>query len=183
MAEDRMSARYSRPAGNDDAMRPLIISLALLLLAAPRAGADGPGGGVPEAWLGRWVLNLSRSTYASSEAPYKRATYRIERTADGFRVLYDMVHPRGGTTHLEWTGRMDGRDYALQGVDQAITYAYTPSGADAGDVVVKVDGRVAARSRITVSPDGRAMATRTTAAGPDGRPAISTTVYEKQALD
>ena len=159
-------------------MRPLIICLALLLLAGP-SGAAGAEGGVPDAWLGRWALNPSRSTYATGEAPYKRATYTIERVGDGFRVIYDMVHPRGGTTHLEWTGRMDGRDYPLQGVDQVITYAYTPSGRDACDVVVKVDGRVAARSRITVSPDGRAMFTRTTTAGPGG-PSVSTTVYEKR---
>jgi len=147
-------------------MRTLIISLALVLITAPGAAAQ-----VPEAWLGTWALNVARSTYTPGPPPYKRATYRIERLGDGFRVIYDMVHPRGGTTHLEWTGRMDGRDYALQGVDQAITYAYVPVADDACDVVVRIDGRVVARSRVTVSADGRAMITQT---------AGSTTVYEKQ---
>jgi hypothetical protein len=147
-------------------MRPLIISLALVALAGPPAGAQ-----VPDAWLGSWALNVGRSTYAPGPAPYKRATYRIERLGDGFRVIYDMVHPRGGTTHLEWSGRMDGRDYALQGVDQAITYAYVPVADGACDVVVKIDGRLAAQSRVTLSADGRTMITQTTG---------STTVYEKQ---
>ena len=158
-------------------MRPLIISLALAGLAAVRPALAGPGAMVPEAWLGTWTLNVPRSTYAASP-PYKRATYEIERSADGFRVVYDMVHPRGGTTHLEWTGRMDGRDYPLQGVDQAITYAYTATGADAADIVVKIDGRVAARSHVTLSDGGRSMITATTAGA--GGPAISTTVYEKR---
>ena len=105
-------------------MRPFIVSLGLALLTA-RGVAAGLDAGVPDTWLGSWALNIARSTYATGSAPYKRATYRIERAGDGFRVMYDMVHPRGGTTHLEWTGRADGRDYALQGVDQAITYAYT----------------------------------------------------------
>jgi hypothetical protein len=160
-------------------MRPLIISLAFALLAARGAAADQDGG-VPDSWLGAWRLNAARSDYGSAPAPYKRAGYRIERTGDGFRVIYDMVHPRGGTTHLEWTGRMDGRDYALQGLDQVITYAYTLAGAGACDVVVKIDGRVAARSRVTVSPDGRTMTTRTMTAGPGGQSAVSTTVYERQ---
>jgi len=153
-------------AGDGNPMRPLIISLALVLLTAPRADAQ-----VPEAWLGSWALNVAKSTYVPGPAPYKRATYRIERLGDGFRVIYDMVHPRGGTTHLEWIGRMDGRDYPLQGVDQAITYAYVPIAGGACDVVVRIDGRVAARSRVTLSADGRTMITQT---------AGSTTVYERQ---
>ena len=151
-------------------MRPLIISLVLAGLAvAPRA-ATGQDGDVPETWLGTWVLDVPRSTYAAAP-PYKRAVYRIERMAGGFRVVYDMVHPRGGTTHLEWTGRMDGRDYPLQGVDQAITYAYTSTGGDSCDIVVKIDGRVAARSHVTVSENGRTMSTQTGG---------TTTVYERQ---
>jgi hypothetical protein len=152
-------------------VRPIIISLAFVLVAARAAAED-----VPDAWLGHWRLNVSRSTYAA-EPPYRRATYRIARTAGGFTVVYDMVHPRGGTTHLEWTGRMDGRDYRVQGVDEAMTYAYTPAGPGAADVVVKIDGRVAARSRISVSADGRTMTTRTTVTG---APIAVTTVYEKQ---
>ena len=152
-------------------MRPLIISLPFVVLVAAQAAAAGPDA-VPESWLGSWALNVARSTYASGDAPYKRATYRIERAGERFRVIYDMVHPRGGTTHLEWTGRIDGRDYPLQGVDQAITYAYAPAGPDAWDIVVKIDGRVAARSRVTLSSDGRTM---TTATGGNA------TVYERRA--
>ena len=137
-----------------------------MLHAAARASA-----GVPATWFGLWTLNVERSTYVPGPAPYKRAAYRIEPFDNGFRVIYDMVHPRGGTTHLEWTGRMDGRDYALQGVDQAMTYAYAATGPNAWEIVVKIDGRVAARSRVTLSADGRTMTTATGA---------NTTVYEKQ---
>jgi hypothetical protein len=157
-----------------------MISLPLVLLAATGVAAAGSSG-VPEAWLGTWALNVSRSTYPSGAAPYKRAVYRIERAGDGFRVVYDMVHPRGGTTHLEWTGQMDGRDYPLQGVDQAITYAYTPADGDSGEIVVKIDGRVAARSRVSMSDGGRTMTTRTTTGGPNGASSVSTTVYEKRS--
>jgi hypothetical protein len=158
-------------------MRPLIICLALAGLTATFTPVAAQAVAVPEAWLGTWVLDVSRSTYATT-APYRRAAYRIDRAADGFRVVYDMVHPRGGTTHLEWTGRMDGRDYPLQGVDQAITYAYTSAGGDACDIVVKIDGRVAARSRVSLSDGGRTMITATTAGA--GGPAVSATVYRKQ---
>jgi hypothetical protein len=159
-------------------MRTLIISLALAALTASGAGAAAQEAAVPAEWLGTWTLNVGRSDYGSAPAPYKRATYRIELAGEGFRVVYDMVHPRGGTTHLEWTGRMDGVDYPLQGVDQVITYAYSAVG-DGSEIVVKIDGRVAARSRVTVSADGRTMTTRTTSTGAGGRPVVTTTVYEK----
>ena len=156
-------------------MRSYLFILILAGLGVVPRAADGQDATVPETWLGTWVLNVPASTYAATP-PYKRAVYRIERAGDGFRVVYDMVHPRGGTTHLEWTGRIDGRDYPLQGVDQSITYAYTPTGSDSCDIVVKIDGRVAARSHVTMSDNGRAMTTTTTAGGA----AISTTVYERQ---
>src|SRR3954462_9842280 len=158
-------------------MRRLTISLVLAGLAGMPRAATGQDVTVPQTWLGTWVLDVPRSTYAGAP-PYKRAAYRIAAVAAGFRVVYDMVHPRGGTTHLEWTGRMDGRDYPLQGVDQAITYAYTSAGGDSGDIVVKIDGRVAARSYVAVSDDGRTMTPSTLAAA--GGPPISTTVYEKR---
>ena len=159
-------------------MRALIISLAFAVLTAGGADLAAEEAAVPAGWLGTWTLNVGRSDYGSTPAPYKRAIYRIEPAGDGIRVVYDMVHPRGGTTHLEWTGGVDGRDYPLQGVDQAITYAYTALGDGAHEIVVKVDGRVAARSRVSLSPDRRTMTTRTTTAG--RQPAVTTTVYEKQ---
>lgn len=161
-------------------MRTLIISVTFAVLTAAGPTAAAGDAAVPAAWLGTWALNVDRSDYGSAPAPYKRATYRIELAGDGFRVVYDMVHPRGGTTHLEWTGRVDGRDYALQGVDQPITYAYSIRDDGAHEIVVKIDGRVAARSRVSVSPDGRTMTTRTTTAGPGRQSTVSTTVYEKQ---
>src|SRR4030095_13864890 len=61
----------------DDGMRALIISLLLAGLVAATGAAAGRD--VPESWLGSWALDVARSTYASGDAPYKRATYRIER--------------------------------------------------------------------------------------------------------
>ena len=108
-----------------------------------------------------------------------RASYRIEPHRDGIRVVYEMVRPRGGVTHLEWTGRFDGQDYAVQGVEESVTYGYRQVDARTYDVVTKVDGRVAASSRAVLSADGRSITTTTT--GRDGRDAEVTTVtvYEK----
>jgi hypothetical protein len=148
----------------------------VLAAAAPPAGAAD----VPESWFGTWKLNIARSTYDPGPPPYKRATYRIEPHGDGLKVTYDMVHPRGGVTHLEWMGRLDGRPYPVQGIDQFVTYAYTALDDGSYEVVVTIDDRVAAKTRVTLSPDGRTMTTTIVGTGARGQKVTTATVYEKQ---
>ena len=131
-------------------------------------------------WLGSWRLNLDRSTYRPGPAPYRRATYRIEPHDGGVRVVYDMVRPRGGVTHLEWTGQFDGRDYPVQGVEEFVTYAYRRIDDRTYDVVTKVDGRTAATSRAVLAPDGRSITTTTAGRDSRGVDVTTVTVYEKE---
>lgn len=149
--------------------------LAAIALTATLDAQPAP----PAAWFGTWHLNVAKSTYDPGPPPYKRASYRIEPWEDGLKVTYDMVHPRGGVTHLEWTGKLDGRDYPLQGIEEFMTYAYTPAGDGTYEVTVKVDGRAVARSTITVSPDGKTMTTTTAGRNSSGGAVTTTTVYEK----
>ncbi len=117
---------------------------------------------VHPAWLGEWRLDLARSTYDPGPAPYQRASYRIEPWRDGLRVVNDMVRVRGGVVHLEWTGRFDGEDYPVQGVEDFVTYAYRRVGDRAYDIVIKLDGRPTAVSRAVLAPDGSSITTTTT---------------------
>ncbi len=135
----------------------------------------------PSTWFGSWSLNIGRSTYDPGPPPYKRATYTIEPSgSDGMKVTYDMVHPRGGVTHLEWQGRIDGKDYPLQGIDAFVTYAYNQVSAGVYETIVKMGGRVAAKSTVSVSPDGRTMTTTTKGVDSSGKAVTTITVYERQ---
>jgi hypothetical protein len=134
---------------------------------------------VPPAWFGTWHLDVAKSTYDPGPPPYRRATYTIEPSGDGLKVTYDMVHPRGGWTHLEWTGRLDGRDYPVQGIDEVLTYAYRPAGDGRFEVAVKIDGRLTALSRIETTPDGRTMITTTRGKGARGQDVVTRTVYQR----
>ena len=154
---------------------PRIVATAFLALTLSRPGAAQ----APEAWLGTWTLNVAKSVYNPGPPPYKRATYTIERWQDGVKVTYDLVHPRGGVTHLEWSGRFDGKDYAVQGLDQYVTYAYRPIGDGVYEVVVKIDDRITGLSTISLSPDGKTMTTTTRGKGARGQDVSTTTVYEK----
>lgn len=159
----------------------LLALLSLVLsLASPPAQMPSPAP-VPDAWFGTWALNLSRSDYGDRVAPYTRATYTIEPWGEGLKVTYEMVYPRGGWTRLEWSGRIDGRDYQVQGLDDVVTYAYRSQPDGSCEVIVKFDGRETARSHITLSPDGKTMTTKTVGRGARGQPVRTTTVYERMA--
>src|SRR5436190_18220200 len=71
----------------------------------------------PRNLFGTWTLNVARSTYSPGPPPYKRATRRIEPAGDGIKIIDEQVRTRGGIVHLEWAGKLDGLDYAVQGVE------------------------------------------------------------------
>jgi hypothetical protein len=130
--------------------------------------------------IGAWQVNLSRSTLAPGSPPYKRSTCRIEPQDDGVRVIYDMVGIRGGVIHLEWTGKLDGKDYPVQGMDEVITNAYTRVDDHIYDIVVKVDGNRASTARTVIAKDRKSMTTTTTSRNPQGQTVTTTVVYERK---
>lgn len=135
--------------------------------------------GQGSAWYGTWRLDVERSEYRPGPAPYRRGTLVIEPWNGGVRMIYDLIGVRGGVTHLEWTGRFDGRDYPVQGADEYITYAYLPVDDRTVRAAVKVDGRVVATATVVLSADGRTMTTQTRGTDYRGRPLLTTTVYTR----
>jgi hypothetical protein len=150
--------------------RSILCAAAITACLAHTASAQ-----VPALWFGTWTLNVAKSTY-SSQPPYKRATRRIQPSNDGgITIVDDLVRPRGGILHLEWTGKLDGVDYPVQGVEIVLSNAYRAIDGRTWDVTQKVDGEVVARVRLTLSSDGRTIASVSTS-----RTDKATTVYERQ---
>jgi hypothetical protein len=152
-----------------------VAALILSTLVLPRIAA----GQTPPAWLGTWTLNVEKSVYNPGPPPYKRGSFTVTPYGDQVRITYDLVRPRGGVTHLEWTGSFDGRDYPVHGVEALVTNAYRRVDDRAFDVVVKLDGLVTATSRVTLSSDGRTMTTVTAGTNAQGQEVTTRTVYEK----
>lgn len=130
--------------------------------------------------FGTWKLNLAQSKYDAGAPPYKRSTCRIETLSDGIRIVYDMVGIRGGITHLEWDGKLDGQDYPIQGIDEVLTNAYTQIDDRNYDIVIKADGKRAAFAHISISPDGKSLTTITTSRNGEGKEVRSTVIYDRQ---
>ena len=126
-----------------------------------------------EAWFGRWTLDLK-----GAKAPtYKRVVTRIEPWEDGLRVTYEMVGVRGGVTHMEWTGKFDGKDYPMQGVDYAMTNAYRRIDSKSYEIIIKIDGNPSATAHVTVSADGRTLTVATAERTSTGQSKTTTTTY------
>jgi hypothetical protein len=112
------------------------------------------------AWFGTWQqIPPERKWF--DPWPYQQVTLRIEPSADGMRVVYDMVRRRGGIQHMEWSGRFDGKDYAVQGVDYVLTNAYRRLSDRSYEIVVRVDGSQAATATALISADGQTMTVNT----------------------
>jgi hypothetical protein len=150
------------------AVRLFTIPLLLSILLLAQAG---------DPWLGTWRLNLEKSAVTNSV--YKRVTMRIEPRGEGLSVVYDMVGTRGGVTHVEWNGKLDGRDYPVQGVDYFATNAYTRVDNNAYNIATKRDGQLANTIKVTVSADGKTLTAVTTGRTAQGQESSTTTVYDK----
>ena len=133
-----------------------------------------------EPWFGTWRLNPEKSSNREEPSPYKRQTCRIEPWEDGLKVTYEMVGTRGGVTHTEWTGKFDGKDYPMQGVDTVLTNAYRRIDDRSYEIVIKVDGAVVATAKIVVSADDKTMNVATEQKDSIGTRARTATVYERQ---
>ena len=152
---------------------------AVLLIAFLSCVPDAHAQSAPESWVGRWVLNVEKSVYNPGPGPYRRGAMTVEMIGGQVRFAYDLVLQRGGVQHMEWTGRFDGEDYMVQGVDDFVTYAYQPVSEREYQVITKVDGRMVAMSTVTVSPDGRTLTTTTGGRNARGDEITNITVYEK----
>jgi predicted metalloprotease len=91
-----------------------------------------------------------------------------------------MVRLRGGITHMEWSGRFDGREYPVQGVDYVLTNAYRQLSDRSYEIVVRVDGRKVAVATAVVSPDGRRLRVDTVEQDARGQTVTSAAEYGKR---
>ena len=130
-------------------------------------------------WFGSWQQVPPDSPWFNPW-PYRKVTLRIEPWNDGLRVVYDMVRRRGGITHMEWSGRFDGREYPVQGVDYVLTNAYRQLSDRSYEIVVRVDGREVAVATAVVSPDGQRLRVDTVERDARGQAVKSTAEYVRR---
>ncbi len=116
------------------------------------------------AWAGVWTLSAVMAGSPNSTAPrlYTRGERHITTSDSTVTIADDLVRIRGGVVHLEWTGKLDGRDYPVEGVEIYLTSAYREIDDHTLALTQKLDGRVVVHATLVLSPDGKTITTTTT---------------------
>jgi hypothetical protein len=86
--------------------RTILFALLLCFAGAAVCFADAPQ-------MGTWKLNEAKSKIAAGSP--KNTTVVYEAAGDSVKVTVDGTDGDGKPSHNEWTGKFDGKDYAVTG--------------------------------------------------------------------
>ena len=92
-------------------------------------------------------------------ANVKNDTVVYAAEGDNVKITVDGTDADGKPAHNEWTGKFDGLDYPVQGIEDVVTNAYRRVDDRSYDVIQKVDGVISLTARMSVSPDGKRLTT------------------------
>src|SRR5438045_9163530 len=128
-------------------IRTIGLTLALCFFAGAACfAADDPN-------MGSWKLNESKSKLIPGEG--KNTTVVYEATGDQVKVTIDGTDKDGKPTHNEWTGKFDGKDYAVTGEPKSDMRSYKKIDWNTLKFTVNKDGKTTATGRIVVAADGQ----------------------------
>jgi hypothetical protein len=125
--------------------------------------------------MGTWKLNEAKSKFAAG-AP-KNTTVVYEAAGDDVKVIVDGVDGAGNPSHNEWTGKFDGKYYAVTGDPTSDERSYRKINNHTLALTGKKDGKVSLTGRIVVSANGRVRTVTTRATGSK---VSNRAVYDKQ---
>ena len=147
------------------------LALALCVFGAALCFADDPQ-------MGTWNLNEAKSKFASGVP--KNHTVVYETVGDDVKVTVDGTDKDGKSTHNEWTGKFDGKDYPVTGDPTSDMRSYKKVGDRVLKMTIKKDGKVTVSGRIVVSADGKSRIVSTSEPGAKGKGPRNRTVYDKK---
>jgi hypothetical protein len=147
------------------------LTLALCFVAAALSFADDPQ-------MGTWKLNETKSTFAPRAT--KNHTVLYEAAGDNVKITVDGTDKEGKSTHNEWTGKFDGKEYPVTGDPTSDMRSYKKVDDRTLTMTVKKDGTVTATGRIVVSADGKSRTVTTRGTDAEGKKVKNAVVYDKQ---
>jgi len=128
--------------------------------------------------MGSWKLNESKSKIPAGAT--KNNTVVYEAAGDSVKVSVDGVDGQGKAFHSEWTGKFDGKDYAVTGDPSGDTRAYKQVSDHKLELTNKKGGKVTSTGTGVVSPDGKTRTLTVDATDPAGKKIHYTAVFDKQ---
>jgi hypothetical protein len=128
--------------------------------------------------MGTWKLNETKSKLTPGTG--KNSTVVYEAAGDEVKVIIDGTDADGKPTHNEWTGKLDGKDYAVTGDAKSDMRAYKKISERILAFTVKKDGKTTATGRIVVAADGKSRMVTAHGADERGKKSTEKAAYDKQ---
>ncbi len=119
--------------------------------------------------LGTWKLNESKSTFGDGAG--KSTLVVWEKVGDQQKCTVDGTDADGKKTHSEWTGKMDGKFYAITGEPQADQRSIA--------MVTQKDGKTVGDGTIVVAADRKSRTVTSTMTNAKGVKVTSKLAYNK----
>jgi len=152
-------------------VRTVCLAAAFCLVLAGTSLAD-------DANVGTWKLNEGKSKIAAGAPKNTSVVYTAE--GDSYKCVVDGVDGSGKPTHNEWTGKFDGKDYAVVGDPTSDTRGIQKMDARHYKLWTKKDGKTGTTGTITFSADGKTRTLKTQSTDATGKKMTSTAIYDKQ---
>ena len=150
--------------------KTLLVTLALCL-------ATGTVCFAANAQMGTWRLNVKKSKLGNGKARNNTVVYSsmVFQT----KVTIDGTDEKGKPTHNEWTGRFDGKDYAVTGDPTSDMRSYRKIDDRTMEFTAKKGGKVTITGRAVVAPDGKSRTVHATGTDSKGKKFHNVAVFDK----
>lgn len=130
-------------------------------------------------FTGSWKLNEAKSKIAPGTPKNTMVVYK-DAMMGKTKIIADGVDAQGKPTHSEWTGKFDGKDYAVTGDQSSDMRAYKKVDDRTMDFTVKKGGKVIVNGRVAVAADGKSRTVTTSGTNAKGKKYKNTAVFDKQ---
>ena len=158
-------------SGEDMKTKTIVLTLVLCFVAAAVCFAD-------DAFTGTWKLNEAKSKLTPGGPKNNLVVY--EAAGDNVKITVDGTDSDGKPTHNEWTGKFDGKDYAVTGDPTSDMRSYKKIDAQTLKFTVKKGDKTTATGRIVVAADGKSRTVTAKGTDEHGKAFKNTSAYDKQ---
>ena len=128
--------------------------------------------------MGTWKLNEAKSKVTPGTTKFNTVTFKT--MFGNTKVTADGTDASGKPIHVEWSGKFDGKDYAVTGDPSGNTRSYRKVDDRTLEVTVKKNGKVIVTARTIVSSDGKSRTATISGTTPKGKKFKNVAVYDKQ---
>ena len=152
-------------------IKAMIFAVVLVFASAIVCVAQSPH-------MGTWKLNEAKSKFPKGATKNTMVVY--EAAGDQTKVTVDGTDGSGTAIHSEWTGKFDGKPYALTGDSTADMRSYRVVNKRTLSLKNTKAGKVVTTGTIVVSRDGKTRTVTASGKNEQGKWITSTAFYDKQ---